>query len=370
MATWSGIPAHIGVAFQKSGVRIVQGSALRVSEPRYYSLARSVYWRLGRGWFLADVEPRILKQRADALRNAAINGSVDAALSVLPDAIAAERPPVPTALVHDGTFSQLVDYYQHFSRLSDRSLRLGHESYRRAIANASVVIFSSQWAAQSAIRDYGADPANVHVIEFGANLQYPPSPETVAGLAESRLAKGVHRFLFLGVQWKRKGGDDAVAFVKTLRRMNVPAVLDIVGCSMPENAEARDFCVEHGFLDKRKSADREKLDKLFRDASFLLVPSMAECFGCVYCEANAYGVPSIGRDTGGVSQVIRPGVNGFLLLTRNHGLTELAEQVRPYLLNPEKYRSLSATSRGEFDTRLNWNRFVEKTLLLLQNAKK
>ncbi len=366
--SWSGIPAHIGLAFEGAGIRVFQGSAPCVKEPSYYRWLRSAYWRFGRGWFLADVEPRILKQRANALQCAVEENSADAVVSILPDPITAAPQSVPTALVHDGTFAQLVDYYPHFSRLSRRSLRLGHEGYRRALEHASVAIFSSGWAARSAIQDYGADSAKVHVIEFGANLCDPPSRERVASFAESRRTSGVHRFLFLGIEWNRKGGDDAVAFVKTLRRMGLAAYLDIVGCTMQGNAEAREFCIEHGFLDKRKAEDRNKLDTLLQNASFLLVPSIAECFGCVYCEANAYGVPNIGRDTGGVSQVIRPGVNGFLLSAREQAVTELAEQVRPVLLDSEKYLQLSSASRTEFEQRLNWNRFVAKTQQLLEEA--
>lgn len=369
MRSWSGIPLHIALALENVGVETIRGVDVSIDEPFSYRWLRSAYWRLGLGWFLSDVEPHVLKQHAAALQAALDRGAVDAVVSVLPDPLVALHTALPTAMVHDCTFGLLLDYYQQFTRLSKRSVRLGHEAYRQALDHASVVIYSSQWAAQSAVRDYGADPSKVHVLEFGPNLSDPPSREEVAAFVQSRAANGFHRFLFLGVEWQRKGGDDAVALVKVLRSMGISAFLDIVGCRMKGNAEDRDFCVEHGYLDKRRSEDREKLNNLFSNASFLLVPSVAECFGCVYCEANAYGVPSIGRDTGGVSQAIKPGVNGFLLPARNQNVADLAEQVRPYLEDPDKYRLLAASSRSEFEQRLNWNRFAEQTLHLLEVAK-
>ena len=369
MKTWSGIPAHISVALRDSGVDVIPCGPLKAKEPSYYRWLRSSYWHLGRGWFLAEVEPRILKQRSVALRGLLAEGAAEAVLCIQPDALAAAAPAVTTALVHDSTFALLLDYYQPFTGLSQRSIRLGHHAYYQALEHASVAIYSSAWAARSAVRDYGADPAKVHVVEFGANLQNPPRKEDVARFVESRLSASEFRFLFIGVDWKRKGGDDAVLVVKELRRMGVRASLDIVGCRMQGDADAREFCFEYGYLDKGKSGDREQLRGLFEAASFLLVPSRAECFGCVYCEANAYGIPSIGRDTGGVSQAIRPGVNGFLLSAHAQGVAELAEQLMPYLLEPDKYRKLAISSRIEYEERLNWNRFVEKTLRLLELAR-
>lgn len=41
---------------------------------------------------------------------------------------------------------------------SKRSIRPAHKAYRKALEHAEILIYTSQWAAQSAIRDYGADP--------------------------------------------------------------------------------------------------------------------------------------------------------------------------------------------------------------------
>jgi glycosyltransferase involved in cell wall biosynthesis len=369
MKSWSGIPAHIGLAFEDAGLGVVQGGPLSVKEPAYYRWLRSGYWRLGLGWFLADMEPRILKQRATTLQTILRNSPAQAVVSIQPDPIAAIGPTVATALVHDCTFALLIDYYLCFSGLSERSVRMGHQAYRQALQHASLSIFASEWAAQSAVRDYGADPAKVHVVEFGANIRNPPSSEEVAGMVESRLSTGEYRFLFLGVEWVRKGGDDAVALVKALRSMGISAFLDIVGCPMEGNPDAREFCTEHGFLDKSTSQGSETLKQLLEGASFLLVPSVAECFGCVYCEANAYGVPSIGRDTGGVSQAIRPGINGFLLSEDGRNMAELAERIKRHVQDPAEYRRIAASSRKEFEERLNWGTFAEKTLRLLESVR-
>ena len=57
---------------------------------------------------------------------------------------------------------------------------------------------------------------------------------------------------------------------------------------------------------------RAKLAALIASSHFLLLPTLADCFGLVLCEANAFGVPSLANDVGGVGEVVKPDVNGCL----------------------------------------------------------
>jgi glycosyltransferase involved in cell wall biosynthesis len=368
MRSFSGIPAHICLAFEDAGVQIVPGGPLEVKEPPFYRWFRSAFCRLGLKWPFVEVEPYVLRHQASILQSIVRGSKAQAVVSILPEPMAAKPLGMRTALVHDATYALLFDYYGMYTGWSKRSIRLAHKAYRKAVEHASVLIYSSQWAAQSAIHDYGADAKKVHVVEFGANLRNPPSREQVAEMVEQRLSTGEHRFLFLGVDWERKGGDDAIALVRKLRDAGVSAVLDVVGCTPQGHADSQEFCIEHGFLDKRKSRDQEKLKNLLERACFLLVPTLADCTPCVYAEANAYGIPSIGRDTGGVSQMIRPGINGFLVSQNGDNLDTLVDQIKRNLLDPNEYRKLCQTSRNEYEERLNWARFVEKTLRLLEDA--
>jgi len=368
MRCFSGIPAHICLAFEDAGVQIVPSRPLPVKELPFYRRFRSAYCRFGLKWAFVEVEPYVLRHQASIVQSIVRGSRTQAVVSILLEPIAAKHLGMRTALVHDATFKLLVDYYDMYTGWSKRSIRLGHKANRKALEHASVLIYLSQWAAQSAVRDYGTDRKKVHVIEFGANLRNPPSREEVADMVEQRLSTGEHRFLFLGANWTRKGRVDAIALVRKLREAGVSAFLDVVGCTPQGRTDAQEFCVENEFLDKGKSEDQEKLKSLLERASFLLVPSLADCTPCAYCEANAYGLPSIGRDTNGVSQVIRPGINGFLVSENGDNLDALTDQIRRYLLDPNEYRKLSQTSRNEYEQRLNWTRFVDKTLRMLEGA--
>jgi glycosyltransferase involved in cell wall biosynthesis len=89
----------------------------------------------------------------------------------------------------------------------------------------------------------------------------------------------------------------------------------------------------------------------------LLLPSLAECFGCVYCEANAYGLPVIGRNTGGVSEIIKEGVNG-LMLNKEEFPSDLAIKFLSLIQDIEQYKNISINARNEYERHLNYETFV------------
>ena len=92
---------------------------------------------------------------------------------------------IPIVLVEDATWSQLIGYYPEYSSLMRRSIYEKNIIQELALKKASAVIYSSSWAARSAIEDYGADPRKIHVVPFGANLDEPPPRE--AALARKKI---------------------------------------------------------------------------------------------------------------------------------------------------------------------------------------
>ena len=97
---------------------------------------------------------------------------------------------IPIVYIEDSTLGQLIDFYAGLMGLLTVSKRELNFIEKKALDNASLVCYSSEWAAQSAIQDYGADPAKVVVIPFGANYPSPPDYAEIANKprnAECRL---------------------------------------------------------------------------------------------------------------------------------------------------------------------------------------
>jgi glycosyltransferase involved in cell wall biosynthesis len=254
----------------------------------------------------------------------------------------------PVFYFSDTTFRAISGYYPDFTGLSARSIREGNALEQRAIDRATVACFASDWAARSAIDDYGAPHEKVHVVPLPANLVAPPARDSL----RFDRSQGPVRLLFIGVDWVRKGGPIAVDTLRALRGLGIDAELTVVGCTPP--SELRDPALTVvGYLSKRDPAGARRLDQLFRDADFLVLPTRAECYGIVFGEAAAYALPSIATDTGGVRTAMAHGGAG-LLLPYDVGGGEYASRIAEVIEDGDAYRALRVSARAAFDDELNW----------------
>ena len=107
------------------------------------------------------------------------------------------------------------------------------------------------------------------------------------------------------------------------------------------------------------------MSRLYRDADFFLLPTRADCFPIVFCEAAAHGVPSIARATGGVPSAIIEGETGILVPptgTKDDYATVIAE----VFAQPERLARLKRSSRDAYETRLNWQAWSQRLTELMQ----
>ena len=242
----------------------------------------------------------------------------------------------------------MLDYYPEFSRVLKGCIRDANTLEQSAINRASLVFYSSSWAADSARKDYGADAAKVRVVPFGANLEEPPSAEEVL----NRGLSDTCRMLFVGVDWEKKGGKIAFETLLELERLGISAHLTIVGCVPPSDIRHKNLRLA-GSLNKNDSCQRRQLYHLYRDADCFLLPTRADCSAIVLCEANAFGLPAITTDTGGIADIIENGKNGYRLPMSAGGREYAAVIARP--LKQGKIREMRRNSRAAYDSRLNWD---------------
>lgn len=256
------------------------------------------------------------------------------------------RTSLPVISWGDATFAAMDGYY--YPNLAPETRRMGHQLEKLALEKLTLAVYASQWAADSAVRDYGLASARVRVVPFGANIPRLPEREET----ERPPGSPVH-LLFVGKEWERKGGAIAVETLQALLERGIAARLTVVGCVPPAEFLRPEVTV-HPFLDKQKPAELALLDELYRSADFCLVPSRQECYGLVFCEANAYGVPDLAARTGGIPTIVEDGVNGFLLPLEARGAA-YAAIVERAIADPEAYRRLRASARARYEARLNWD---------------
>lgn len=269
----------------------------------------------------------------------------------------------PIILCTDATFDLLNNYYSEFSDLFPFSIKESHEVEQQAINKASILIYSSQWAADSAIRRYNADKSKVFVIPYGANIDLLPEYDI-----ERKTIRDKINILFLATNWERKGGDTVYKTFNLLRQKHLNIQLTICGCTPPFKINDENVQIIP-YLNKNKKEDLEKFHRLLQDTHLLFVPSRADCTPIVFCEAAAYGIPIISNKTGGIPSLIEDGINGFCLDV-NATEAEYAEKINEIVSDVNYYRKFSLSSREKFITTLNWNNWGQQIFKITQDLYK
>jgi len=298
-------------------------------------------------------EPRVIRYYTREIEKRLAKSSADVIFSSGTMLISQLKTSRPIYFWTDATFAAMINYYFPEKNITAATLRHGNELEQAAISRTTDGFYASDWAAASAVRDYHAAPERMHVVPLGANLQTEPTAEEVNRWIEVRTLEPC-RLFFIGVDWVRKGGDFALALAESLTKQGMRCELTIAGCVPPSEIVLPPYVKVLGFINNTQPKGQALIRKLFSEAHFLVVPSRAECFGLVFAEASAHGVPSLATETGGIPTVVRNGVNGFCGTLGPKLVPQLAERVMGIMANLEKYRALARSSHHDYVSRLNW----------------
>lgn len=250
----------------------------------------------------------------------------------------------------DASFGQLSTYYSNFNDLSRLSRWEANYVEKKALDKCKHIIYPSLWAKDYTLNYYGVSAYKLKVFKMGANLSFPDK------INDRKTLKSRIKFLFLGVDWERKGGHLVLETLNELKRKKYDLELIVCGCTPTVKEE---YVQIIPFLNKNIKKDIEQLQQLLTDSHFLFLPTKAECYGIVFAEASAYGLPSITRDTGGVSSVVKDGING-LVLDASASANDFVKKIEEILVNQDEYLKLVNSSRKHFDNELDWPIFGVK----------
>lgn len=225
---------------------------------------------------------------------------------------------------------------------------------------ASAVVLSSDWSADSAMNDLHQFSDKIHVIEFGANIADKDIVQ------RDFKYNGVLHLLFLGVEWKRKGGDIAVETAEWLNKNGIKTQLYIVGIkTLDERIKNLPFVTYEGFLNKNNEIEYHKLIDTIYNCHALILPTHAECSAIAFAEASAYGLPTFTSQTGGIPNYIENGRNGYMLPLGSTG-KDYGELIAKCLKNGS-LEQMANLSREVYLEKLNWNVWTKKMSNLIVN---
>lgn len=361
--SWSGTIYHMAKHFEKLADKFYYVDDLQ--DYRGYLLkSKTFYQRLKGNKFhrIRDLSyARMLAQNATKKLK---NLDYDIILSPAPLDISMLEVNKPIFFWHDAAFSSMIYYHPSHFEIENQNILDGIHIDKLALEKSALAFYSTNWAAQSSIVYNRINPDKVKVVPYGANLEEYSSLEMIKDKIEN-LRQDTFQFLFMGVDWWQKGGDLAVNIVKRLNESGVKSELHVVGCTPPDEVRSIPNVKTYGFISKSSDEGRKKLETIFKNTHFMLLPTRTEAFGISFAEANAYGVPAIGTRTGGVPEVIHEGKNGYLYEMLKED--ELIHQIKLLYGNKAAYKELALSSYNEFLTRLNWETSCKKVLDIIQN---
>jgi glycosyltransferase involved in cell wall biosynthesis len=168
---------------------------------------------------------------------------------------------------------------------------------REAYQRAAGLFPWSNWAAKSAIEEYGVAPERVHVI--------PPGIDTTLWQPDlEKVSDGVVRILFTGGDLRRKGGDLLLRWARetTLRGWELHMV-------------TRDPVVETPgvFVYNQMNRNAPELIALTRRCDLFVLPTLADCFNLAAMEAMACGLPVLITAVGGIPDIVTENETGRLV---------------------------------------------------------
>jgi glycosyltransferase involved in cell wall biosynthesis len=256
---------------------------------------------------------------------------------------------VPAIISMDATpmnFDLLAEPYGH-RRLPPPVERLKQRFARRAFEEADSLVATSEWTKQSLVDDYDVAPERVTVVAPGIDLE-------LFSACESRRNERV-RILFVGADFRRKGGDVLLNIFR--RRLRPRAELHIV-----TNA---DLTPEDDiFVYRSLTPNCESLLDLYRTADIFALPTAGDCLAVALCEAMASSLPVVTTSVGAHAEVVQQGVNGFIV-DDSDSLGDALEQ----LVEDERLRrQMGAAARSLAAERFDASKNATTLLDLLRRA--
>ena len=265
----------------------------------------------------------------------------------------------PYINVSGHTIVDMLNYY--FYNVTEKSKAMAIEMDAAAAQKAFINIRSSKWANDGLINYYHCDSKKCHILEFGPNID-------TKDIRKGQTYKGGQlKILFSGINWERKGGNIAVETVEILRSKGIDAKLIVAGPKhCPDICNGKDYIDFVGYLNKNNAVDYDKYLSLYENAHILLLPTKAECGAIVYSEAAAAGIPCYTYLTGGASNSVLNGVNGYTIPLGSPA-SAFADQILDDIKNG-RMPLLHEGALNIFKEKLSWEAWARGFSKIMQEA--
>lgn len=220
----------------------------------------------------------------------------------VPDLVAA----APAFLVMDMTPTQMEEIGAHYGYTRSRARFLG--SWKRRATNriyesATHFFPWNEWVAQSLRQDWNVAADRVTSVSPGVETAlFHPDPS-------AKKQDGVVRALFVGGDFRRKGGDLLVRWAAERQNKRSVELHLVTRDALPDDLVQIPGIVVHRGL----TNNSPELVELYQQSDLFVLPTRADCYSLVALEAMACGLPVIVSSIGGIPDIVVEGETGYLV---------------------------------------------------------
>ena len=255
---------------------------------------------------------------------------------------------VPHFTIIDITVASARQSYRNLFNSSEEALNI-LDSFQQKVYTQSTGVFSmGGYVRDSVVTDYQVAPYRAFSIGAGPNIKLGPRSD----VANSK------KILFVGTDWKRKGGPDLLEAFRRVRNRHPDAQLDIIGCK-PEVAQEGVNIIGR--------VPRDEIHQYMSQARMFVLPTIHEAFGIVLVEALHFGLPIISTTVGAVPEMVMHDINGYRV---QPGDIEALANAMDELLSSDELAEKFAEASYQHAANFSWEAaaetLVEKISMLLE----
>lgn len=177
-----------------------------------------------------------------------------------------------------------------------------------------------------------------------------------------------HKLFYVGRMEKQKGFDTLLRAFALIQQTHPETHLEAIGGG-PELAGYRRLAETLGIGEKVAFLGPKVNHQVMRhqrSAAISYVPSRSEAFGIVCVEGLANEKIVIASHTGGIPDIIRDGVDGFLVPVDDP--EAIAAVTRRVLDDPALYRTISTNARARYEDAFDYERTLETVVDWLEQV--
>ena len=252
---------------------------------------------------------------------------------------------------------------------------------KTALEMADAVVAVSGATKYDVERLFNVDPAKVHVIHNGIDLNQYRKVDSTAALSRYGIDPAKPYLLFVGRITRQKGVQHLVRAIQFMDR-DFQIVLCAAAPDTPELGEEMRIAVERaqaqrpGIIWINEMVDHEAVGELYSHAAVFICPSIYEPFGIINLEAMACETAVVASAVGGIKEVVVDGETGFLVpleqMTKSpfeardpeKFAHDLAGRVNELMRKRELRERFGEAGRRRVEENFSWGAIAEKTKAL------